>query len=265
MPPSSSCRPRGHEGVAIDLLARGVHVLCEKPLAPSAAAANRMVHAASRTSAQLVMASKFRFVPDMIEAQRLIAGGEIGEPIMFDCAFCSRVDMTERWNSDVAVSGGGVLIDNGSHAVDIARMLLGPVVRVLAHFGRRVQAVRVEDSVRVLLETAGACVGMIDLSWSVDTASDHYVSVQGTRGTVQIGWRGSRYRLAGEEQWQDFGGGYDKLSALAAQVRNFAAAIRGDEQPRVGADDALASVRTVEAAYRSVRVGRWVPVQGYGG
>lgn len=257
--------PATHEALTLDLLARGIHVLCEKPLATTAAAAQRMVHTASRGRALLMMASKFRYVPDMIEAQRLISGDTIGEAILFDNAFCTAVDMTERWNSDVAVSGGGVLIDNGSHAMDIARLLLGPIVRVMAHFGRRVQPVRVEDSVRVMFETAKACVGLIDLSWSVEKATDHFVSVQGTRGTLQIGWRGSRYRLVGDAEWREFGSGYDKLAALAAQVRNFAGVIRGEEQPTVGSEDALSSVRAIEAAYRSARVGRWVPVQGFGG
>lgn len=256
--------PAAHEGIALELLARGVHVLCEKPLAPTVVAAEEMVRSASRAGVQLVMASKFRHVSDMLEAQRLIREGVIGEPVTFDCSFCSSVDMTRRWNSDAEVSGGGVLIDNGSHAVDIARMLLGPVARVSARFGLRVQPLDVEDSVRVLFETQAGCVGLIDLSWSVDKAADHYVSVQGTRGTVQVGWRGSRYRLADEEHWRDFGRGYDKRAALAAQIRNFAGAIREREQPLVSSDDALASVRTIEAAYRSVQTDSWVAVQGAG-
>jgi predicted dehydrogenase len=256
--------PAAHEHVALDLLARRVHVLCEKPLALTASAAGRLVHAASRSDVRLMMASKFRYVPDLIEAQRMIAGGTLGEPILFENSFCSPVDMTHRWNSDPQVSGGGVLIDNGCHSVDIVRLLLGPIVRVFAHFGRRVQPIRVEDSVRMLFETARACVGLIDVSWSVDKAAEHFVSVQGTGGTLQIGWRGSRYRLAGDNAWREFGAGYDKRAALAAQLQNFTAVIRGREEPMVSADDALASVRVIEAAYRSARVGRWVPV-GYAG
>lgn len=257
--------PVAHDAVAIELLSRGTHVLCEKPLALSSHAAGRMVHTASRMGVLLMMASKFRYVPDMVEAQRILASDVLGEPILFENSFCAPVDMTERWNSDPDLAGGGVLIDNGCHSVDIARFLLGPIVRVFAHFGRRVQPVRVEDSVRMFVETSGACVGLIDLSWSVDKGTEHYVSVQATRGTLQVGWRGSRYRAAGDADWTTFGAGYDKHAALAAQLRNFAAAVRGDEQPVVTVEEALASVRTIDAAYRAARVGRWVPVQGFGG
>ncbi len=259
-----STPPASHEPVATELVGHGIHVLCEKPLALTSAGASRMLHAASRAGVLLMMASKFRYVPDIGEAQRIISSGQIGEPILFDVAFCSLVDMTERWNADPPTSGGGALVDNGSHAVDVARFLMGPLVRVMAHFGRRVQPLRVEDSARVMIETAGACLGVVDLSWSVDKASDHYLAVQGTEGTLQVGWQGSRYRRAGGD-WVEFGSGYDKVTALAAQLRNFVGAIRGDEQPLVTADDAMASVRAVEAAYRSARVGRWVPLQGYAG
>ena len=255
--------PVSHENVTLDLLARGLHVLCEKPLAVTASAAARMQQTASRHDAVLMMASKFRYVPDLIEAQKLIADGAIGTPILIDNGFCSIVDMSDRWNSDPAISGGGVLIDNGCHSVDIVRMLIGPLVRVLAHFGRRVQPVKVEDSVRMFFETASACVGLIDISWSVEKAAEHYVSVQATEGTMQIGWQGSRYRRSGEDEWHTFGTGYQKRAALRAQVENFVGVVRGTDKPRVTPTDALASVRAIEAAYRSARVGRWVPIQGF--
>ena len=69
-------------------------------------------------------------------ARRLLHEGCIGTLAMFENVFCSHVDMRRRWNSVRSVAGGGVLIDNGSHAVDVARYLAGPIVRVHAWFGR---------------------------------------------------------------------------------------------------------------------------------
>ena len=255
--------PVSHEPISMQLLGQRISVLCEKPLAVTPSAAGRMRHTAERNETLLMMASKFRYVPDLIEARDMIAGGVIGDPILFENAFCSRVDMTQRWNANAEVSGGGVLIDNGCHSTDIVRLLLGPIVRVFAHFGRRVQPIRVEDSVRMMFETATACVGLIDVSWSVDKATDHYVSIQGSQGTIQIGWKGSRYRVHDESEWHVFGSGYEKRAAISAQLANFAAAIRGREEPAVTGEDALASVRAIDAGYRSARVGRWVPLQGF--
>jgi predicted dehydrogenase len=258
--------PASHEEVCLQLLGAGLHVLCEKPLAPSWSVATRILAAAARNDAVLMMASKFRYVPDVVEAHAMVKSGRIGDVVLFENTFCSPVDMTRRWNSDPKISGGGVLIDNGAHAVDIARYFLGPMIRVFAHFGRRVQGVGVEDSVTLLLEAAGGCAVTIHLSWSIDVANDHYITVCGSRGTLQVGWVGSRYRLHGQREWTQFGSGYDKLQAFARQLQDFAWAVaRPGHEPVVRSEDALDSVRTIEAAYRAARVERWIPVQGYSG
>lgn len=258
--------PAAHEEACLSLLSAGVHVLCEKPLAPTWTVATRMLAAAARHDVVLMMASKFRYVPDVVEARTMVREGRIGDVVLFENTFGSPIDMTERWNSDPKVSGGGVLIDNGAHAVDIARFFLGPLIRVFAHFGRRVQAVPVEDSVTLQLEAAGGCAVTIHLSWSVDIGNDHFITVCGSRGTLQVGWTGSRYRMHGQREWTRFGTGYDKRQAFARQLQDFAWAVaRPGHEPMVRSEDALDSVRTIEAAYRAARVERWIPVQGYGG
>lgn len=258
--------PAAHEDVAIQLLSAGQHVLCEKPLAPSSSAALRMFASAARADAVLMMASKFRYVPDVAEAQGMVKNGLIGDVVWFEITFCSPVDMQRRWNSDPKVGGGGVLIDNGAHAVDVTRYFLGPLVRVFAHFGRRVQTVTVEDSVTVHLEAGAGASVVIHLSWSVDMANDYFIKVCGSRGTLQVGWRGSRYRLHGQREWTQFGSGYDKVAAFARQLQDFALAVtRAGHEPVVRPEDAVDSVRVIEAAYRAARVERWIPVQGYSG
>ena len=57
----------------------------------------------------------------------------------------------------------------------------------------------------------------------------------------------------------------DHFAALRAQLSNFAGVVRGAEQPLVTGEDALASVRAIDAAYRSARVGKWVPLHGFSG
>jgi predicted dehydrogenase len=252
--------PVSHEAVSTMLLDHGVHVLCEKPLAIHVPAATRMLHAASQAGRTLMMASKFRYVAAVQEAQRLLHEGVIGDVVTFDNVFCSRVAMTGRWNAEIHLSGGGVWIDAGAHSVDLVRFLIGPVRRVLVTPARRVQAIHVEDTVRVMMEAGHGAMGVADLSWSLHKETDVFFAVHGSKGTLQLGWRTSRYRLADAEDWVTFGEGYDKRLAFAGQLENFAAVVRDLAPPVIRIDDAVESVRVVEAGYRSLRTGRFASV-----
>jgi predicted dehydrogenase len=168
--------------------------------------------------------------------------------------------MGGRWNADPAISGGGVLIDNGTHSVDIARFVLGPIVEVSAVEGKRVQGLAVEDTAEMFLRSADGAMGTIDLSWSIDKAVDSYIGIYGSEGTIQVGWQASRYRTA-DGDWVQFGTGYDKVAAMSAQLRNFCRAVAGEEELLITADDAIASVDVVAAAYRSMGRNHWVAVR----
>ena len=91
-----------------------------------------MITAAARTGAPLGLAAKFRFTADINAVAKIMAAGDLGTIRLVDNAFTSRVDMSKRWNADPALSGGGVIIDNGTHSVDLIRMLLGPLAEILA-------------------------------------------------------------------------------------------------------------------------------------
>ncbi len=252
--------PDSHPEVASAAFDAGVAVLCEKPLAISVDAAQRMVAAAARAAVPFTMATKFRFVDDVVRARELVASGALGEIIQTENVFASRVDMSTRWNSQPAVSGGGVLIDNGTHSVDIARYFLGPIHEVMVVEEPRTLGLGVEDSVQLLLRAASGGTAAIDLSWSYDNATDVYLQVYGTAGTVQVGWQRSSYRLNHHDEWIAFGDGYNKIACMRSQLANFCAALRGEEELAISIADAIASVQVIDAAYRSLVVGDWTMV-----
>jgi predicted dehydrogenase len=257
--------PDRHPEIAVRFLERGIHVLCEKPFALDVAGARSMVEAAQRSGAVLTMASKFRYVDDVVKAKSLMASGSLGEMVLFENAFTSRVDMTQRWNSDRSVSGGGVLVDNGTHSVDIMRYLLGPVAEVQVVEGRRVQGLKVDETVHVHARSAGGVDGSIDLSWSINKELERYLSLYGSEGTVVVGWKESRFRPASSRDWVVIGKGYDKFQAFRGQIANFVGAVAGREPLLITTDDAIASVEVIEAANRSLVDSRWVKVPGGGG
>ncbi|RIK85380.1 MAG: gfo/Idh/MocA family oxidoreductase [Planctomycetota bacterium] len=252
--------PSTHREVCCAAMERGVHVLCEKPLAVSSAAAEEMIGMAEARELVFTMASKFRYVPDVAQAKALIAGGAIGEVVLFENVFTGRVDMTRRWNSDPRIAGGGVLIDNGTHSVDITRYCLGELAEVQAMEGNRIQFLPVEDTAKMFVRSRDGVLGSIDLSWSVSKELPYFIAVYGSSGTILVGWRESKLRRSGDEGWTVFGAGYNKLEAFRRQIDNFAGAVRGEESLVVTPEDALASVQVIEAAYRSLARHEWEPI-----
>jgi predicted dehydrogenase len=253
--------PSTHEEITAHFLEQRRHVLCEKPFTLDSASARRMLAAAGRAGVLLTMASKFRYVDDVLRARSIMESGILGEIILFENAFTARVDMAGRWNADPRVSGGGVLIDNGAHSVDLMRYFLGPLGDVQVIEGKRVQGLAVEDTVRIFVRSVGGVMGSIDLSWSINKELDSYLNIYGSHGTVAVGWKDSRYRQTSSRDWVVFGKGYNKVQAFRSQIGNFARAIRGEERLRITAEDAVASVEVIEAAYQSLREQHWLNVR----
>ncbi len=252
--------PSTHPEICIHFLEKGIHVLCEKPLAIDLDSAMRMLQAAEDSGVKFTMASKFRYVEDVNKAKAIITSGILGELVLFENTFAGHVDMTRRWNSDPMVSGGGVMIDNGTHSVDIARYLLGPLAEIQAVEGKRIQDLPVEDTVRIAARTKSGVMASIDLSWSLNKQTSSYISVYGAEGTILVGWRESKYRRNADHDWIVFGKGYNKLEAFARQIENFAGAIQGEETLLIKPEDALASVSVIEVAYEALWRNTWMSV-----
>lgn len=248
--------PATHATIARSFLEAGVGVLCEKPLTINTSTARELLAVADANGAVLTMASKFRYVADVIEAKARIDRGDVGEVVLVENAFTSRVDMRERWNSNPDVAGGGVLIDNGTHSVDLVRYLLGPIAEVMAVDIKRVQHLAVEDTARMVLRSETGVMAAIDLSWSIDKSSDDFLTVYGSEGELRIGWRRSEARHLGGG-WERFGDGYDKIVAMRGAVRDFLDALQGTGTRFTTPLDALASVAVIEAAYASMGACAW--------
>lgn len=252
--------PNTHAEITGFFLDHGIHVLCEKPFALHSKEATQMEKTARDKGCVLMMASKFRYVEDVIKAKGIIDSGILGDIVLFENVFCGKVDMRDRWNAQKDVSGGGVLIDNGCHSVDIARYLLGPISKIQAENGKRVQKLDVEDTCRLYFRTESDVMGAIDLSWSIQKEKESYIDVYGTEGVLSIGWKTSKYRQSEQMNWVDFGSGYNKLNAFKGQTNNFVGSIKGTEMPLITPHDGVESVKVIEAAYKSANMNKWVKV-----
>jgi len=252
--------PDSHPKLATAFLESKVPVLCEKPLSIDVKSALAMRQAAERNGTMLTMASKFRFVEDVTRAKSIVVSGILGEIILFENAFTARVDMANRWNSNPDISGGGVLIDNGTHSVDLVRYFLGPITEVHAVEGKRISNLPVEDTVQMFIRTDGGVMGTIDLSWSLQKNLKNYINIYGSHGAVHVGWQDSRYRQVNSPDWVVFGSGYNKIQAFRRNIENFCRSLWGEEILLVSVEDAIASVEVIEAAYISLKQSSWIRV-----
>lgn len=244
--------PTTHRDLVCALLENDIAVLCEKPLATTIEDARAMQNCAARHAQWLEPAFKFRFVPAVQAAREIIARGELGEVRHLEIAFCAPVEMRGRWNSDVALSGGGVLMDNGPHAIDLARFLSGEVVktRAQATFSRDM---KVEDNCALLLQMSSGADAHIDLSWSRAHHDEFFLKVRGSHGELRVGWTQSQRKTVLGGAWQAWKKGYDKNVALSAQLRHFAAHIEKQTiDTIVSSNDGAASIAIVQDAYKTI-------------
>ncbi len=252
--------PKSHPEIACYFMERGVPVLCEKPLCLTVAEAEKMIATAERMNVLFTMASKFRYCDDVIKAKGIVASGTLGEVVQFENAFTAKVDMSKRWNSDSEVSGGGVLIDNGTHSVDIVRYFLGPIDSVLAVDAGGTQGLNVDENVKMFAKTKSGVIASVDLTWGINKELPYFISVYGTNGTLHIGWRESKYKVHSSPDWTVFGSGYDKVASFRGKIENFSHVLRGNGDLLIKPADALASVQVIEAAYKSLNQNLWQPV-----
>lgn len=252
--------PVNHAEQALAAFSRKIHVLCEKPLCMTVNEIRELMKAQEKSGVIGMPASKFCFSADVAKAKAIIQSGILGKVLLYENVFTSTVDMRGRWNSKKEISGGGVLFDNGSHSIDIARFLLGEIDSVQATVGIQIQNLDVEDTAKLSLQMKSGILGVINLSWSMKEEREDFVSVYGSEGTLRVGWGQSRYRQTNSNEWVVFGKGYSKLDSFVKQNRHFIQCIRGDASPLLNLQDGFHAVNTIVRAYESMEKNRWIKV-----
>ncbi|MCC6536957.1 MAG: Gfo/Idh/MocA family oxidoreductase [Bryobacterales bacterium] len=259
----SLCTPTSsHHPIGELALSQGVSVLCEMPSTPNFRLTEEMIRAAHPTGARFQLASQFRNLGEVRLAKDLMDEGAIGEIMHFQIELSRQADMSSHWLAQPAISGGGALIDQGSHAFDLVRFLFGGIKQVESSRLRPVQKLKVEDQAMTFV-TAGRNVrGQIVTSWSMRPASDFFLTAHGAKGTLALGWKASFVKRNGEDPVHIF-----NECAMDAAYRRMMSEFRDYVQrkadPWMTEEDTMALSGTVDAAYRSLTSGRAVTVETF--
>jgi predicted dehydrogenase len=87
--------------------------------------------------------------------------------------------------------------------------------------------------------------------------------IYGSEGTISVGWQESKYRQSTSQDWIVFGQGYNKVQFFRSQIENFSKAILRQEPLLINVEDAIASVKVIEAAYQALNQDHWTPIDSF--
>jgi predicted dehydrogenase len=159
-----------HPAATSAALERGIAVFCEKPLANDAATAARLGSLAARMNVPATVGYSFRFSPALQALGEDVAKGVIGEPWLIELyehnpQFHPLRGRPMSWKGDPAHAAAGALYEYGSHAVDLARWLVGEIRAVSTNFGYVREDARLDDIATLQLRFEGRAVGLLVAAW----------------------------------------------------------------------------------------------------
>ena len=253
------------------------HVLVEKPIATNLETARRMIAAARESGVLLGTVSQHRFDDASLFLSRAIPAGRLGRLIQCDC-YLKWYRSPEYYARPIKGSwkteGGGALIGQGIHQVDLLRWLAGPVTEVFGawQLGAR-NRIESEDVVNAVLRYANGATGVIQAATAFWPGYPERTEFHGTRGTATI----SGDKLTAWDVEGDAGepapvvreaasGASDPMAISLApferQFRDFGEAIATGRKPLVAGEEGYQALEVVDAVYRSCRSGEKVVLEG---
>ena len=273
----SICTPSGtHADLGIEAAAAGRHVLVEKPIEVSLARADALIEACDRYKVRLGVIFQSRFLPAVRAIRQAVEEGQLGRLMLVD-AFVKWYRepgyyAADSWHGTLALDGGGALINQAIHTVDLLRWIAGPVDRVAAFKGAlRYPHLEGEDTLVSSLRFASGALGLIEAATSAKPGFRRRLELSGERGTIILEgdsistWAvdGVEHPLLATEQLTDGSANPAAISCEGhrRQIDEMVAAVRADRPPLIDGREARKSLELVEAIYRAAREERIIPLQ----
>lgn len=261
--------PQAHAEIALPALRAGRHVLCEKPLAVTAAAAREMVTEAGRTGRVLKCGFNYRYHPAISRAQQSIRDGWLGRVMLLRSQHGTggRPHFDREWRAQ-ADQGGGILMDQGVHLLDLFRWLGGQFFRVVGCTATLYWPIApVEDNAFAVLQGEDL-QATLHVSWT-QWKNLFTLDIIGSQGSVSVEGLGGSYgserltyrRVGGTERPQEVIEFRGPDRSFQNEWCEFTAAVNRGQEPSGSGHDGTEALALVEAIYRSSREGRAVDLR----
>lgn len=265
------CTPHpAHAPLLIAAAEAGIHAIVEKPLSPSLIEADRMIEAARKANIKAACIFQRRFYPAAQRIRKAIDEGRLGKLTLSECiarihrdrAYFAQDEWRGKWDSE----GGGVLMNQAVHIVDLMQWFMGPATEVYGRWSTLLHGdyIEVEDTTVATISFAGGALGMIECASTFTPPVGFMCTVHGTSGAA-VGIRespeGSQAYTdiwsfeGGEEQraqWEkEERGGSAFPNFHRLQLQDFLHAILEDRPPAVTIEDGRKSIEIIQAIYLS--------------
>jgi predicted dehydrogenase len=251
--------------LALAALRAGKHVIVEKPAARHADEFRPVVEEAAKRGLALKVGYNHRFHPALLEAKRRLSAPDAGELMYLRARYGhgGRLGYEKEWRAQKAVSGGGELIDQGLHLIDLARHLMGEIVDASGYLPTLYWDMQVEDNAFILLKHAGGRPSWLHATWT-EWKNTFSLELQTRRLKLQVEGLGGSYGMEtltvytmkpemGPPAMEKFEyPGPDQSWAL--EWEEFCAAVAEGREPRASGRDGLAALEAAAKLY--VQAGR---------
>jgi len=264
--------PHLHTPMAIEALKRGKHVLCEKPLALRIEEANEIVDTAQANGVKLKCGLNLRHHPGIQQAREWLDEGAIGEPIFLRCRYGigGRPGYEKEWRMIPEISGGGQLMDQGIHVLDLARWFLGDFTEAFGFLQTGFWNIApLEDNAFALLRTEKEKVASIHVSWTQWRnlfsfeifGEEGYIIVKGLGGSygTEKAALGKRVFLEPfREEVIEFRG---EDYSWREEWREFVSAIKENREPLGNGNDGVEALKLAQSIYNSAQKGSVIRIE----
>jgi predicted dehydrogenase len=289
------CTPSGmHADAAVTALEAGKHVVIEKPVDVTLEAADRLIKVQRATGGRVAVVSQHRFDAATQAVHEALARGEFGRLTSgsADVRWWRSQSYYDSggWRGTWELDGGGVLINQAIHSIDLLQWLMGQVVEITAYMGLIAhERIEVEDTAVAILKFANGALGTIVATTAAYPGLTTRIAVHGDRGSAIVdddeltyfhaareGQEGEAYGAGGgenqaEEIMQRYGeaesgpgAGADPGNLSMAhrdQIEDFVEAVRDGREPLVNVEEARQPLAIIQGIYESARTGRPVSLQ----
>jgi predicted dehydrogenase len=272
------CVPSGdHANLGVLAAQAGKHVLVEKPIDVTLEAADRLIAACEKAGVLLSCISQHRFADDLVRAKKAMEDGVFGK-LTFGGSYTKWYRSQEYydsgdWRGTWALDGGGALMNQSVHYVDMMQWVCGPVEEVTAYCGTLAhERIEVEDVAAAIIKFKNGGLGMLEGNTTAYPGYQQRLDVYGTQGSVIIendivqnwnvvGQQEQQAAEAADDQPAGAGSAAIGNSCHARQIADVVDAVLTGRQPAITGRDARHPLAIILAVYESSRTGKSVKVQ----